>query len=883
MKSPQISHLTPLVGKPINTFSPPVSPVDSINRPLTAPSELRLANGPNRCSGRVEILHDGQWGTICDDEWSFPNAAVVCRQLRCGPALTAYSGARFGQGSGPIWLDNVQCGGDEDALTECRARPWGVNNCDHGEDAGVTCAGDGDEKLGEGSSAPGVYGDSVVEQQGPTAETPARLRLENGPGRCAGRVEMLRHHQWGTVCDRGWGLAEATVVCRQLGCGSAVSAPRAARFGQGSGRIWLENVNCTGTEAALDQCQARPWGSNGCDHRQDAGVVCSAADTSNQRQLRLVNGSNSCMGRVEVFHNYKWGTVCDDGWDLQDAAVVCRQLDCGTALLASGSAHFGPGSDPIWLDDVDCVGSESTLTACRLSAWGEHNCGHSEDAGVVCSGAAMAGRPAPPFSPPSSPLCDDDQEEEEEEAQPREGPGDASPRCSRRYRGVLPPRGASRTSREDDDERPCRRKHWLYLKPEPKRGESAEEPGPSRGKRLRFLWGEFGQEEPENAPEEPPRSGEEDEERPSRSCSPDGARAKPDFVQLIDERGIYSTAKLVLGSAVGELDEASGAKRGAGELEIREVIVDEKPFQCGVCEKAFKRAWELFSHEVVHNEERPFRCDLCQASFKRHSDFKSHRLVHTEERPFRCELCGKRFKRSSNLQEHRRIHSGERPFRCPRCAKSFKTPYELQRHALTHCAEKPFKCADCGKDFPTSNALLLHQRQHCDDKPHVCGVCGKKFTYGHSLKVHERVHTGDRPFVCPLCGKGFKQSNALASHERVHTGERPFACKTCGKAFKQSSYLVIHERAHTGERPYKCEACGKAFARPSLLLQHHRVHSQERPYECSFCHKFFKDVAYLAVHEKVHTGETPYKCGVCDKGFAHPSNLLQHQRVHRDG
>lgn len=562
---------------------------------------------------------------------------------------------------------------------------------------------------------------------------------------------------------------------------------------------------------------------------------------------------------------------------------------------------------------------------------------------LIFAGAAMEGHPGPPaceppFSQRLSPLSEGDGPEGEEEQEedtagvkPREelgksSPerlGQASPRRLGQYchgQGSLTLRGAGRLCQKTGEDEgaspchqapeelwPCRRKHRLCLKPETSRvpaslgqRESAEEPGPSRGKRLRLIWGrtgEFRQRKMENGLEEVPQSSEEEEEeRRSRSCSPelplsDDAHPKPDFVQLIDERGIYSTAKLVLGSAVGELEEAAVGlpahpKRGAsgvGELEIREVIVDEKPFQCGVCEKAFKRAWELFSHEVVHNEERPFRCDLCQASFKRHSDFKSHRLVHTEERPFRCELCGKRFKRSSNLQEHRRIHSGERPFRCPRCAKSFKTPYELQRHALTHCAEKPFKCADCGKDFPTSNALLLHQRQHCDDKPHVCGVCGKKFTYGHSLKVHERVHTGDRPFICPLCGKGFKQSNALSSHERVHTGERPFVCKTCGKAFKQSSYLVIHERAHTGERPYKCEVCGKAFARPSLLLQHHRVHSQERPYKCSFCHKFFKDLAYLAVHEKVHTGETPYKCSVCDKGFAHPSNLLQHQRVHRDG
>ncbi|XP_029441410.1 zinc finger protein 436-like [Rhinatrema bivittatum] len=450
---------------------------------------------------------------------------------------------------------------------------------------------------------------------------------------------------------------------------------------------------------------------------------------------------------------------------------------------------------------------------------------------------------------------------------------------------------------------------------------SHEEPGPSKGKRLR-MWdrnkefrrkknlGKNGQEDSSRLLEiqcgdrslqvsnrlqlekEQKCEQENPEKASTKSAEPSltSDTSKSNLVHLIDENGIYSTAKFVPGSTPGETEDLLLPPHLKKEkdpvmpdLDIREVIVDEKQFQCGACDKIFKRAWELFSHEVVHNEERPFHCGLCEASFKRHSDFKSHRLVHTEERPFHCEACGKRFKRSSNLQEHRRIHTGERPYQCACCEKTFKTPYELQRHMLIHCTEKPFKCGDCGKDFPTSNSLLLHQRQHCDDKPHVCGVCGKRFTYGHSLKVHERVHTGDRPFVCPICGKGFKQSNALASHERVHTGERPFACKTCGKAFKQSSYLVIHERSHTGERPYKCKVCAKAFARPSLLLQHHRVHSEERPYRCTFCEKYFKDLSYLTVHEKVHTGETPYKCSICEKGFAHPSNLLQHQRVHRDG
>ncbi|NWU73785.1 SRCRL protein, partial [Pterocles burchelli] len=154
------------------------------------------------------------------------------------------------RGSGTIWLDNVQCSGTEAALSECPARPWGVTNCDHGEDAGVVCTG-------------------------PTPDPAPRLRLESGPGGCAGRVEVLHHHQWGTVCDRGWGLAEAAVVCRQLSCGVAVSAPGSAHFGEGSGPVWLGNVTCSGTEADLSECRAGMWGSTGCDHRQDAGVVCS--------------------------------------------------------------------------------------------------------------------------------------------------------------------------------------------------------------------------------------------------------------------------------------------------------------------------------------------------------------------------------------------------------------------------------------------------------------------------------------------------------------------------------------------------------------------------------------------------------------------------------
>ncbi|NXC22811.1 DMBT1 protein, partial [Corythaeola cristata] len=152
------------------------------------------------------------------------------------------------RGEGVIWMDETNCTGTESALSTCRARPWGVNNCYHGEDAGVVCSGD---------------------------PCFAPVRLVDGPGGCAGRVEVFHSEKWGTVCDDGWDFAGARVVCRQLGCGAAVSAPRRARFGQGQGPIWLDDVSCAGTEAALSECRSKGWGIHRCEHGEDAGVVCS--------------------------------------------------------------------------------------------------------------------------------------------------------------------------------------------------------------------------------------------------------------------------------------------------------------------------------------------------------------------------------------------------------------------------------------------------------------------------------------------------------------------------------------------------------------------------------------------------------------------------------
>ena len=119
------------------------------------------------------------------------------------------------------------------------------------------------------------------------------------------------------------------------------------------------------------------------DWSPSASRRTGASGGASEGDVRLVGGGTEQEGRVEIYHDNEWGTVCDDRFVSDDAEVVCRQLGY-TGGEVHTRAAFGEGAGTIWMDDVQCAGSESRLADCPFGGWGLHNCRHSEDVGVSC-------------------------------------------------------------------------------------------------------------------------------------------------------------------------------------------------------------------------------------------------------------------------------------------------------------------------------------------------------------------------------------------------------------------------------------------------------------------------------------------------------------------
>ncbi|XP_071480643.1 scavenger receptor cysteine-rich domain superfamily protein-like [Diadema antillarum] len=323
------------------------------------PWSVRLVNGSVDSEGRVEVFLDNTWGAICDNLWGPEDAEVVCKQLGYVGADLALVASPFGRGNSSVLLDKVQCSGLESNISTCQHAGLGVKSCPESKTAGVTCTSVGS------------------------------LRLVNGSTPAEGRVEVLTESgEWGTVCDDNWGIADARVVCRELGYPDALeavvnsaSSPGEPRFGRGSGPIVLDGVYCSEEKTLLRHCSVtKEWGVNDCSHAEDAGVICKT------KAVRMVDGGYPDEGRVEVFYGGTWGTICAHEWSIEDAHVFCRQL--GHPLGARSIKTVPSVDTPVLLDGLQCNGSEASLSDCPSSGWANNeNCNaeSAQMAGVVCN------------------------------------------------------------------------------------------------------------------------------------------------------------------------------------------------------------------------------------------------------------------------------------------------------------------------------------------------------------------------------------------------------------------------------------------------------------------------------------------------------------------
>ncbi|NXV81714.1 WC11 protein, partial [Atlantisia rogersi] len=185
------------------------------------------------------------------------------------------------------------------------------------------------------------------------------LRLEN-KNSCSGRLQVFYNGTWGSVCSNSMTFKTVSLACKELGCGDAISLDPILTYGTLSGPAWLDHVECGERNSSFWQCPSAPWHPQSCtDLRDETHITCqgkrpetspalvptcpNSTSCTDREKIRAVGGESGCSGRVEVWHRGSWGTVCDDSWDMLDAAVACRQLGCGPAVSALGEAAFGKG------------------------------------------------------------------------------------------------------------------------------------------------------------------------------------------------------------------------------------------------------------------------------------------------------------------------------------------------------------------------------------------------------------------------------------------------------------------------------------------------------------------------------------------------------------
>ncbi|XP_064608929.1 scavenger receptor cysteine-rich type 1 protein M160-like isoform X2 [Liolophura sinensis] len=317
----------------------------------------RISDGRNFTSpnGRLDLKIAGQWNAQCG-KISNKTAIVACRQMglpssfaRMLPANVKYPAQTI-----PNITLEVRCTGQENNLLECQI-PQKSGPCD--ATFGIVCSDD-----------PGY-----------------QVRLVGGENH-TGRLEVKIAGIWGTVCDNSFYDRGAKVICRQLGFDNAVPLVWPTKdIGQADPKqpIWLTSAYCSGDEGSFKDCSYKFEHNDMCSHEADVIVSCKSLEELDV-PIRLAGGADNTTGRLELFYDGQWGTVCRYYFSAKSAEVACRQLGLPYTDATLINSFGDPATSPIWLNYLKCKGGESHIIQCRHYPINTSDCDPRRDAFLQC-------------------------------------------------------------------------------------------------------------------------------------------------------------------------------------------------------------------------------------------------------------------------------------------------------------------------------------------------------------------------------------------------------------------------------------------------------------------------------------------------------------------
>ncbi|KAL1021169.1 hypothetical protein UPYG_G00009710 [Umbra pygmaea] len=286
----------------------------------------------NKCFGSVQIKNNGNNEKICGDRWENKDGQVVCQQLGCGDVLSVRS-----EGP-PSSTMQMECNGSEISLWHCQ--PKGLKNlC---KQAYVICSASVD------------------------------VRLSDGTGRCAGRVEIYHDGKWKSVYKNNWSDQNSKVMCKHLKCGKDLD--HQDQFIKGDGPYIDLEVTCNAEDENMSQC-IKASTKKTLTNPEYQALVCE------DHKVVFLKGNTSCSGHVAILQAKKTYWLSNDGWDLNAATVVCGQMYCGKAntieevIISENTTH------PMWNYTYHCSSTEKSLFDCNQT-----NSEGKNIAYVKCSG-----------------------------------------------------------------------------------------------------------------------------------------------------------------------------------------------------------------------------------------------------------------------------------------------------------------------------------------------------------------------------------------------------------------------------------------------------------------------------------------------------------------